>query len=60
MVKELAPKPANALLVCCLMPSIAVKMPTSAIMPIAIISAVSDVRNLFPLIEVKAMIMFSL
>jgi hypothetical protein len=36
-----------------------VRMPTSAMIPIAIIKEVSDVRNLLPLMEVKAIEIFS-
>jgi hypothetical protein len=42
-----------------LMPSIAVKIPTKAIIPIEIMSAVIMALNLFPLMEVRAILRFS-
>jgi hypothetical protein len=51
MVNELEPMLANVLLAKLFTPSIAVRIPTKAIIPIEIISAVRTVRNLFALID---------
>ena len=60
MVNELAPRSEKASLVNCLIPSMAVKIPIRAMIPIAIINDVNDVRSLLPAIDCKAMEIFSL
>jgi len=42
-----------------LIPSIAVRIPTKAVIPIEIIKAVITALNIFPLIEVKEIFIFS-
>jgi hypothetical protein len=59
MVNVLAPIPAKLLLIENLSASIAVRIPTKAQIPIAIIRAVRIVRMAFALIEEKATFIFS-
>jgi hypothetical protein len=58
-VKELAPRSEKASLTDALIPSMAVRIPTRAIMPIAIIIEVSDARKRLPAIDCRAIDIFS-
>ena len=59
MVKVFAPILVKLLLIDCFMESMAVKMPTNAVIPMAIISTVNTVRSNWLLIEERDILIFS-
>jgi hypothetical protein len=59
MVNELAPMLENVLFKDPSIASIDVKIPTNAVMPIAMIIAVKNVRSLLPFTDCKATLTFS-